>query len=97
MELIDLISGNCFMHNIHKGKGEVLNFVLAESPHTDLMVVTARAREMMQFAARWGSGRACVLDGRRDKLVKLRTPPAAQVVEGWHVIRFRDVPLAKLP
>ncbi len=41
------------MHSIHKGKGDILAFFFAEAPDVDFVVVTTRAVELLQFAARW--------------------------------------------
>jgi hypothetical protein len=71
LELVDLTRGNCFVHSIHKAKGEILTFFFSESPSTDLVIVTTRAIEMMQFAARCGTA-GCALVGVHCHLCSLR-------------------------
>jgi hypothetical protein len=44
--------GMCFVHSIHKGRGEILTFFFTDAPDTDLVIVTSRAVELTQFAAR---------------------------------------------
>lgn len=53
LELVDLESGNCFVHSIHKGKGEILGFFFTEATDTDMVIITTRAIELNQFAARY--------------------------------------------
>lgn len=52
LELVDLASGLCFVHSTHQGRGEILAFFFTDAPDTDLVVVTTRAVELNQFAAK---------------------------------------------
>jgi hypothetical protein len=52
LELVDLASGLCFVHSIHKGRGDILAFFFTDAPDTDMVIVTSRAVELNQFAAR---------------------------------------------
>lgn len=52
LELVDLASGLCFVHSTHQGRGEILSFFFTETPDTDFVVVTTRAVELNQFAAK---------------------------------------------
>jgi hypothetical protein len=53
LELVDLASGMCFVHSTHLGRGSILAFFFTDAPDTDFVVVTTRAVELNQFAARW--------------------------------------------
>jgi hypothetical protein len=52
LELVDLASGLCFVHSIHKGRGDILAFFFTDAPDIDMVIVTSRAVELNQFAAR---------------------------------------------
>ncbi|WIA12365.1 hypothetical protein OEZ85_012414 [Tetradesmus obliquus] len=52
LELVDLASGLCFVHSIHKGRGDILCFFFTDAPDTDMVIVTSRAVELNQFAAK---------------------------------------------
>lgn len=52
LELVYLASGLCFVHSTHQGRGEILSFFFTETPDTDFVVVTTRAVELNQFAAK---------------------------------------------
>jgi hypothetical protein len=53
LELVDLASGNCFVHSTHLGRGSILTFFFSDAPDTDFVVVTTRAVEINTFAERW--------------------------------------------
>jgi hypothetical protein len=52
LELVDLATGLCFVHSTHQGRGEILAFFFTDAPETDFVVVTTRAVELNQFAAK---------------------------------------------
>lgn len=52
LELVDLASGLCFVHSIHQGRGKILAFFFTDAPDTDFVVVTSRAVELNQWAAK---------------------------------------------
>lgn len=52
LELVNLATGMCFVHSIHKGRGDILSFFWTDAPDTDMVIVTSRAVEINQFAAK---------------------------------------------
>ncbi|GBF89904.1 hypothetical protein Rsub_02608 [Raphidocelis subcapitata] len=52
VELVDLASGNCFVHSTHKGRDRILGFFFSEAPGADFVVATDRGLEINTFAAR---------------------------------------------
>eukprot|EP00775_Hariotina_reticulata_P006472 gene6472-6700_t len=84
-------AGMCFVHSIHKGRGDILTFFFTDAPDTDLVIVTSRAAELTQFAARLELYRFYTDTIMLQHVYQLCSPQHMQPVRVVHAATAREI------